>query len=284
MKLLVLLAVVAAVQAKAVNNLADLEFVNKYVTPISSISSYQDASPRIVAGSPVAQGQIPWQALLVMDSAGLCSGVLVSSEWVLSAAHCLKSYTSFEIVLGGTSRASTQDNTVTEYARQVFIHANYDAKTIANDIGLLRLASLVTYNAFISAARLPSLSQISASFEGSSALVSGYGRTSSSSQAASNELLQTDVTVIRNDVCAETFGSLIETSNICTVGASGKSPCEHGDSGGPLVFAEEDRKYTLIGLVSFGVQNCPANTPAAYVRVTSYLPWISQNTGIVLRP
>lgn len=40
-----------------------------------------------------------------------------------------------------------------------------------------------------------------------------------------------------------------------------------------------------IGVVSFvSSRGCEAEDPAGFVRVTSYLDWIRQNTGIQIRP
>ena len=54
-----------------------------------------------------------------------------------------------------------------------------------------------------------------------------------------------------------------------------------GDSGGPLIFLESDGIYTQVGIVSFGAAaGCTLGYPAAFTRVTSYLSWISLNTGV----
>ena len=48
---------------------------------------------RIVGGEPSLDGQWPWQVSLV-DKAGhhFCGGTLVSSEFVVTAAHCFVRY------------------------------------------------------------------------------------------------------------------------------------------------------------------------------------------------
>jgi secreted trypsin-like serine protease len=54
-----------------------------------------------------------------------------------------------------------------------------------------------------------------------------------------------------------------------------------GDSGGPLVYQESDGIYTEVGIVSFGSSaGCTQNYPVGFTRVTSYLSWISSNTGV----
>jgi len=54
-----------------------------------------------------------------------------------------------------------------------------------------------------------------------------------------------------------------------------------GDSGGPLVYLESDGIYTQVGIVSFGAAaGCELGYPVGFTRVTSFLSWISETTGI----
>ncbi|KAJ8892640.1 hypothetical protein PR048_005221 [Dryococelus australis] len=325
-------------QARASNSWADLEFVHRYVTPNprhsaaewdaiyvaaeshapeditglvnATVPQYVDAGKvyvntanRIISGSAAAQGQIPWQALLILGGSGLCGGSLISNQIVLTAAHCVQglrvrfqsgagadsmgvtcacSVGSFQITLGSTSRQFAQAGTVTQVTRLVLIHAAYNPRTIANDIALLRLNVAVVFTNFVNAVRLPRLAHTSNTFAGTPARVSGFGRISSSNNAVSPNLLFADVSIITNAVCARTFGAQLLASNVCTAGNNGRSPC-NGDSGGPLVIQEADGQFTVIGVVSFGVQNCLAGFPAAFVRVTSFLNWVSSNAGIAVR-
>ncbi len=52
-----------------------------------------------------------------------------------------------------------------------------------------------------------------------------------------------------------------------------------GDSGGPLV-TEVDGHYTLIGLVSFGSQNCDDGSPAAFTKVKDYLSFLCEEASV----
>ena len=53
-----------------------------------------------------------------------------------------------------------------------------------------------------------------------------------------------------------------------------------GDSGGPLVL-RNGRKFTLIGVVSFGSSaGCAVGHPSGYARVTYFRDWIESHTGL----
>jgi secreted trypsin-like serine protease len=53
-----------------------------------------------------------------------------------------------------------------------------------------------------------------------------------------------------------------------------------GDNGGALVI-RRNNAWTQIGIYSFGLNGCANNNPAAYTRVTSFLTWIRDVTGVV---
>ena len=56
-----------------------------------------------------------------------------------------------------------------------------------------------------------------------------------------------------------------------------------GDSGGALVGQLADGRWTQIGVVSFGAAaGCQRGFPVGFARVTSFLNWISQVTGLPL--
>jgi Secreted trypsin-like serine protease len=50
------------------------------------------------------------------------------------------------------------------------------------------------------------------------------------------------------------------------------------------VYQDNDGRYTLVGIVSFGSsEGCQRGYPAVFTRVTSYLNWIQYNTGLYLK-
>jgi secreted trypsin-like serine protease len=58
------------------------EFAGKVHVPLN------EEHLRITNGNTAARAQFPWQAALIIDNQWFCGGSLISSQWVLTAAHC----------------------------------------------------------------------------------------------------------------------------------------------------------------------------------------------------
>lgn len=103
-----------------------------------------------------------------------------------------------------------------------------------------------------------------------------FGSVSASS--TSSDLNYARLPIIANSACASVYGSKVVTANtICVSTPSGASTCQ-GDSGGPLALASNG---VLVGVTSFiSKSGCASGAPAGFVRVTSYLKWIKERTGI----
>lgn len=145
---------------------------------------------------------------------------------------------------------------------------------VLNDIALIRLEEPIEFSDTIQPVELPSESSW---FNGIQAVASGFGLQNTSAPSIAPVLQWAHLNTISNLECYRSFGFLVaRTSVICAVGRQGESAC-NGDSGGPLI--TEDG--VQIGLTSFGSgEGCHRGFPSVFTRVTRYLDWISEVTGI----
>lgn len=77
------------------------------------------------------------------------------------------------------------------------------------------------------------------------------------------------------------YNIAISEKHICAGSVNLVDACA-GDSGGPLMWQADYEgglpRYTLFGVVSFGVQTCGTmDFPGVYMRVGAYLEWILDN-------
>lgn len=124
----------------------------------SVLAQEEDGPETIVGGELVQPNTYPWFTMLMTVSGNQqirhgCGGMLVSSEYVLTAAHCIDSdIRNNGAVRVGAFRPPYQPNNnggqPVEFIRldRVITHPNYNTRTLDNDYALLRLdtASSIT--------------------------------------------------------------------------------------------------------------------------------------------
>ena len=67
----------------------------------------------------------------------------------------------------------------------------------------------------------------------------------------------------------------LDLSEICAGGETGKDACT-GDGGSPLVCQAQSGRWTVVGLVAWGV-GCASDVPGVYARLSYFRDWINAN-------
>ncbi|XP_062549418.1 brachyurin-like [Armigeres subalbatus] len=246
------------------------------------------SNQRIVGGQVASAGQIPYQAAILADiddGSGLCGGVLISSNYVLTAAVCVNGASEGTVILGAQNLQN--ENEVGQLrldftGSDVKIHEEYVEFIFRHNIAIVRLPQSVPITDRIRPAVLPAGSD-SRTFAGLQGTVSGFGRTSDASTSFSEVLRYVSNPILTNADCnAGWYGDLIDGQKLCLSYSNTRGPCV-GDNGGPLTVQDAGQSL-LVGVFSFGsVIGCESLWPSVYVRVTFYLNWIAANTDVVIR-
>uniref|UniRef100_A0A2M3Z9P7 CLIP domain-containing serine protease n=1 Tax=Anopheles braziliensis TaxID=58242 RepID=A0A2M3Z9P7_9DIPT len=254
---------------------------------------------RIHGGTEAPLGAYPWLARIQYYKSNNrygfhCGGVLIHSQFVLTAAHCIEgvpsSWIVYQVRLGEHDTQTATDCVNDECAdpvRDVLIsnyvlHPEYYKENGAdyNDIALLQLSETVAFTDFIRPICLPTAAAIRTdNLTGKVASVAGWGQTETSS--SSTKKLHLQVPIWDNDACAEAYTDVrlsIIPTQVCAGGEAGKDSCR-GDSGGPLMryapYNGSTRYWFLIGVVSFGLERCgTSGVPGVYTRISEYTDWI----------
>jgi hypothetical protein len=112
---------------------------------------------RIVGGENAAAGTWGWAVSISIANTYLCGGSIISSSWVLTAAHCVNGNSASQITIYAGSIYPFSGTSIV--ASQVIVHSGYDSSTYVNDIALLQLSSpLNMNNPDVSMICLPSVS------------------------------------------------------------------------------------------------------------------------------
>jgi elastase-2 len=195
---------------------------------------------------------------------------------VITAAHCLTRSTTVYVHLGVHTLDKLNETGRLMLKTNVFHkHENFNPSTLQHDLALIKLPYQILFTKYIQPVRLPV--NLLGTLDGINTIVTGWGKTNDNGEL-SNILQKEFVTVIGNSVCSRFYDDSIYSTDICTMGKHKESVCD-GDSGGPLCILNTN---ILIGVVSYyHGTSCESGFPSGYMRVTSYLNWISKTMNIL---
>jgi uncharacterized repeat protein (TIGR01451 family) len=241
----------------------------------------------------VQPGDYPWLVALldasITDEAfAFCGGALIddggdftTTQWVLTAAHCLVSEegtvapNAVEVLVGqqdlSQATAAQRKSVATIIAHPLYLAG----ATLANDIALLELNEPVTG---ITPIRVATPADAARFAVGTTAQIAGWG----------NRLPQTgvdlpyvahkaSVPIVDLATCNERYsGGLNESLHLCAgqYSSGGIDTCQ-GDSGGPLMVPDGSGGLLHAGIVSFGTGCAWPNFPGVYAKTASFADWIT---------
>ncbi|XP_059047256.1 coagulation factor IX-like [Achroia grisella] len=249
---------------------------------------------RIAGGKETELEQFPWTVLLKTTfdygtniAAFSCGGSLISSRYVLTAAHCVvdegATVQDVEIYLAEfDKRTFPRDckivfgegqkciENIVLHAEEVTPHRNYDNNRLENDIALIRLRGSAPYTDYIRPICLPPINIDDPDFFNLRLAIAGWGR---NGKYKSDIKQYTFVNLVTQRQCQRYYPHLSKMQ-VCAAGHSGEDTCK-GDSGGPLMMVYEG-KYFVAGVVSGKRADSPCGTsvPSLYTNVYQYLQWI----------
>ncbi|KTG39949.1 hypothetical protein cypCar_00024434 [Cyprinus carpio] len=271
---------------------------------------------RIVGGRTASPGLFPWQVLLSVEDVSRVpedrwfgSGALLSSTWVLTAAHVLRSHRrDFSVVpvasehirvhLGLTDIRDKHLATNRSVAK-VILHPQFDPQNYNNDIALIKLSQEVVLSALIQPVCLPRpgvKGHTLMPLPNTLGIVAGWGINTANTSASTSgltsdlgtvsELLQyVKLPIVPQDECEASYASRSVnyniTSNMFCAGfyEGGQDTCL-GDSGGAFVTQDaRSGRWVAQGLVSWGgPEECGSQRVyGVYTRVANYIHWLHRH-------
>ncbi|CAL1537441.1 unnamed protein product [Lymnaea stagnalis] len=234
--------------------------------------SARDPDQMIIAGGPAPEKLFPWQVGLVSPR-GLCGGVLISSSWALTAAHCPVGENTTGI-LGSVLLHTRHPRKQIRRVKIAVRHENFSLKSLLNDVALVKFDSPVVLNDYVRPICLPKKGDV---FDGVNAcFISGWGRLSKS-PGPKPPLQFGRTSVMPESICFYTlrlYGRHLKKGELCSDLAG--SFVGRGDSGGPLSCKVGGRYYAA-GLASYTIKPPRRDItflPEMFSKVSEFIDWI----------
>ncbi|XP_055388952.1 collagenase-like [Condylostylus longicornis] len=244
----------------------------------------------LILGHEAEQNQFPWQVSITNykknGQINICGGTLISNQWILTAATCLGNES--EKILIGLGSNELKSPAIIRTATNTIIHKDFNPKDVRlpkHNLAILKMNDTVNFTDWIEPILLPGEDQMGLSFEGVKARNSGWGtkvieipNDKKTSSSTTDSLNWHELTVISNQDCLSSYTDVTNEA-LCTRVITGGNVCL-SDIGGPLVILDPEG-WKLVGIASYTL-DCDSSYPAVFSRITSYLYWISEVTGIKL--
>uniref|UniRef100_A0A8B9TG54 Neurotrypsin n=1 Tax=Anas platyrhynchos TaxID=8839 RepID=A0A8B9TG54_ANAPL len=246
---------------------------------------------RIIGGNKALRGGWPWQVSLRLkgfhrDTRLLCGATLISSCWVVTAAHCFKRFgvdVRRYLLRVGDYHTGVKDEFERELpVERIVLHRNYWAGSNDNDIALVRMRGreghCLSFNHHVLPVCLPDRKEKS-DINRQACIISGWGDTGKS---YSRTLLQGVVPLLPREDCEARYGQKFTNRMICAGNLSEDKRVDscQGDSGGPLMCQRSNGRWIILGITSWGYGCGRKDSPGVYTKVSKYVPWIKKVTKL----
>ncbi|XP_053380583.1 ovochymase-2-like isoform X2 [Mercenaria mercenaria] len=283
-------------------------FDNRHTKHIDVLSNYdcgkiplkglkrKKRQSRIVGGFEAIKGMHPWQVgiqRLRKRWIRWCGGTIISSHWILSAAHCFDdlsrqkdgrdakmNYEDVRVYIGDHDWTEHDEYEQIFQIEYLVKHWQYSDREYPpkHDVALLKIRSKsgdgAVFNDYVQPACLPG--ENDRLYYEMKCEISGWGRRAENG-TTSNVLMSVEVPIVDERKCEEFYKHYnIDLQKVFCAGdvIIGTDTC-HGDSGGPFV-CDINETNTVTGITSWGDGCGRPDALGVYTNVAVYVSWIKE--------
>lgn len=229
----------------------------------------------VVAGSAIAKTTV---GLYDLGSGGACTASILSSKFLLTAAHCVAGSKSANLRVIFGLKMSSKGTIVRKVAGYKF-HAKW-LQALRSPVGTRDLGdiAIVKYEGGLPAGYTPAplLNDSSVLQKNANVLLAGFGHTDGIAKSGSGTLRR---------VVIKIEDPAFSPSEVLLDQTKGKGACQ-GDSGGPAYVLNKQGKLALFGITSRGEfdDDDTCGQKAVYTNALAYTAWIKAAVTALNRP
>ncbi len=240
--------------------------------------------PKIVGGEDAPPYLYPWLVTLTdrhrIDP--FCAGFIISSNIILTAAHCLNDRYANQVEILSKIHDLRQFKGDSHEIDKWLVHPEYriNDSMHLNDIALIKIKNSFAKELYPCC--LPAAQSNIYPRAKTEAVVSGWGKVLAKPDNRNSPVLQHVVMPIVDHKNVKCRQSIADTNRQICAGYDNLSidACS-GDSGAPLLVVEHDDTqgyFVAAGIVSYGNRQCDSSiSSGVYTRISYYLEWININ-------
>lgn len=247
-----------------------------------AVSGAHKLQPRIINGKSASFGLFPFFSWLKFpleeQKMSFCGGSLISSEFILTAAHCTIVSDYVEIFLGYWNFKNlneTQHFIVHE--EHFYAHPEFEQNENIHDISLIRLPQAVIFTPTIQPIKL---SRRTFSNQGRTDIFAiGTGSPQLNTNGMSSILKYIRLKTLTIEMCTDIYPFLEGRDDVFCAESIKTGSTYRGDSGGATIRRDDG---TLFGILSFANTHRDGVLPQAFTFIPFHFEWISNVTGMKL--